>query len=160
MSDAHQADSGSTRVRHCRVSCCDCKPPARSMRRAERTLMPTFAAAPSCSHCFRCSMYLATCVRLMRLPGIATLPRFEECDSSHPQTHPGAQVTGQDSCRRPAKIIVVDQMPKSVGLPPLECCRGTNPNHAAICRPFAKFFASPTEATSAFAVIGPIPGTL
>src|SRR5438094_7820301 len=109
MSDAHQADSGSTRVRHCRVSCCDCKPPARSMRRAERTLMPTFAAAPSCSHCFRCSMYLATCVRLMRLPGIATLPRFEECDSSHPQTHPGAQVTGQDSCRRPAKIIVVDQ---------------------------------------------------
>src|SRR5205085_7147757 len=109
MSDAHQADSGSTRVRHCRVSCCDGKPPARSMRRAERTLMPTFAAAPSCCHCFRCSMYLATCVRLMRLPGIATLPRFEECDSSHPQTHPGAQVTGQDSCRRPAKIIVVDQ---------------------------------------------------
>ena len=79
------------------------------MRRAERTLMPTFAAAPSCSHCFRCSMYLATCVRLMRVPGIATLPRFEERDSSHPQTHPGAQVTGQDSCRRPAKIIVVDQ---------------------------------------------------
>ena len=71
-------DSGSARVRHCRVACCDGKPPARSIRRAERTLMPTFAATASCSNRFRCSMYLATCVRLMRLPDIGALPRFEE----------------------------------------------------------------------------------
>jgi hypothetical protein len=42
-------------------------------------------------------------------------------------------------------------------LPPDECCLGTKPSQAASCRPFAKFFASPTEATRALAVIGPIP---
>ena len=44
-------------------------------------------------------------------------------------------------------------------MPPLECCRGTIPNHAANCRPFLKVWASPTVATTAVAVIGPTPGT-
>lgn len=78
MSDIHHRDSGSGRVRHCRGSSFDGKPPARSMRRAERRLMPTFAAAASCFCSLRCSMYLATCVPLMRLPGIPTLPRLSE----------------------------------------------------------------------------------
>ena len=49
-------------------------------------------------------------------------------------------------------------MPNRVALPPLECCLGGKPNQAASCRPFAKLFPSPIEATSALAVIGPIPG--
>lgn len=49
-------------------------------------------------------------------------------------------------------------MPSSVALPPLECCRGTSPSHAASCRPFLKLCASAIEATSAVAVSGPTPG--
>ena len=49
-------------------------------------------------------------------------------------------------------------MPSNTGLPPLECCRGTNPSQAANCRPFLKARASPMLATKAVAVIGPIPG--
>lgn len=51
-------------------------------------------------------------------------------------------------------------MPNNTFLPPLECCLGTNPSQAAICHPFSKFLASPTVATSALAVIGPMPGNL
>jgi hypothetical protein len=52
-------------------------------------------------------MYLAT--RLMRLPGIRALPRpSKERDCIHPADRFRRQITGQDSCRRPAKIIVVD----------------------------------------------------
>src|SRR5208282_5284495 len=109
MSDPHHRDSGSVRVRHCRASCLEGKPPVRSMRRAERTLMPTFAAAASCSISLRCSMYLATCVRLIRLPAMPTLPRLpKKRNFSHPADRSRRQVTGQDSCRRPAKIIVAD----------------------------------------------------
>ncbi len=36
-------------------------------------------------------------------------------------------------------------MPSSVGLPPLECCRGTSPSQAATCRPLSKLFASPID---------------
>ena len=50
-------------------------------------------------------------------------------------------------------------MPSKVGLPPLECWRSTTPSHAANWRPLSKFFASPTLATMAVAVSGPIPGT-
>ena len=46
------------------------------------------------------------------------------------------------------------------GLPPLECCLGTNPSQAASCRPFLNSLASPTVATIALAVIGPMPGNL
>ena len=39
-----------------------------------------------------------------------------------------------------------------------ESWRGTKPNHAANCRPFLNVFASPMLATSALAVMGPMPG--
>ena len=45
-------------------------------------------------------------------------------------------------------------------LPPVECCRGVRPNHAARSRARAKALASPTAATSAVALIAPIPGTV
>lgn len=49
-------------------------------------------------------------------------------------------------------------MPSSVGLPPLECCRGTSPSHAAKSRPFRKACPCPIDATIAVAPSGPIPG--
>src|SRR2546428_469074 len=49
-------------------------------------------------------------------------------------------------------------MPSRRSLPPEESWRGTKPNHAASWRPFLNVFASPILATSALAVIGPIPG--
>lgn len=48
-------------------------------------------------------------------------------------------------------------MPSQVGLPPLECWRGTRPSQAASWRPFLKVVASPTAATHAVAVSGPLP---
>ncbi len=51
-------------------------------------------------------------------------------------------------------------MPSSVGLPPLECCRGTRPSQADSCRPLSKLFASAIDATSALAASGPMPGNL
>ena len=44
-------------------------------------------------------------------------------------------------------------------LPPEECCRGTSPNQDAMSRPFLKAVASPTAATRAVEMMGPIPGT-
>src|ERR1039458_5838699 len=49
-------------------------------------------------------------------------------------------------------------MPSRVVLPPEEFWRGTRPSHAANWRPLWKTFASPTLATNALAVSGPIPG--
>jgi hypothetical protein len=49
-------------------------------------------------------------------------------------------------------------MPSNVDFPPLGCWSGTSPIHAANFRPQLKQLASPIEATSAFAVMGPIPG--
>ena len=43
-------------------------------------------------------------------------------------------------------------------LPPLECCLGTNPSHAANCLLLLNSVAFPTVATMALAVIGPTPG--
>ncbi len=43
-------------------------------------------------------------------------------------------------------------------LPPLEFCRGTNPSHAARCRPLLKTDGSVTVAERTDAVIGPMPG--
>src|SRR5262245_45151431 len=43
-------------------------------------------------------------------------------------------------------------------LPPVECCLGTKPIHAARLRPDENIFQSPTSATSAVATIGPTPG--
>jgi hypothetical protein len=46
----------------------------------------------------------------MRLPGISTLLRLpKKRDCSHPADPTRRQITGQDSCRRPAKIIVAVQ---------------------------------------------------
>lgn len=42
-------------------------------------------------------------------------------------------------------------------LPPEESWRGTSPNQAASCRPLLNVRASPTLATNALAVGGPIP---
>src|SRR5215813_14529857 len=42
--------------------------------------------------------------------------------------------------------------------PPVECCLGTKPHHAAHCRPLVKPPTSPPAAISAVAVIGPTPG--
>jgi|GEM_PF-5740518 len=50
------------------------------------------------------------------------------------------------------------RIPSRLFLPPLECCRGTSPNHAASYLPLSKFLASPIEATITVAVRGPIPG--
>ena len=47
---------------------------------------------------------------------------------------------------------------QQVLLAPLKCCRGTRPSPAATCLPLSKFLASPMVATSALAVIGPMPG--
>ena len=48
-------------------------------------------------------------------------------------------------------------MPSSFDLPPVECCLGTSPSHAASCLPSSNFFAFPMVATNALAVIGPMP---
>src|SRR4051812_43656923 len=49
-------------------------------------------------------------------------------------------------------------MPLNRSLPPLECCRGTSPSHAANWRPFLNADGSGTVAAIAEAVIGPMPG--
>ena len=43
-------------------------------------------------------------------------------------------------------------------LPPVECCRGTSPSHAAKSRPRLKVSGDGASATSALAISGPIPG--
>jgi hypothetical protein len=46
----------------------------------------------------------------------------------------------------------------SLSLPPVECCLGAKPIHAARPRPDENVFQSPTSAISAVATIGPTPG--
>ncbi len=48
----------------------------------------------------------------------------------------------------------------SLGLPPVEYCRGTTPSHAANSRPLPKAAPLPMAATMAVATTGPIPGIL
>jgi hypothetical protein len=50
-------------------------------------------------------------------------------------------------------------IPSNSGLPPVECCRGTNPSYAAHSRPFLNVVASPPAATKAVAVKGPTPSS-
>src|SRR5262249_19895056 len=50
-------------------------------------------------------------------------------------------------------------IPSNSGLPPVECCRGTTPSHAANSRPFLNVVASPTAPTKAVAVKGPTPSS-
>src|SRR5262249_18365466 len=61
--------------------------------------------------------------------------------------------SSQRKCRLPCFEI-----PPSLCLPPVECCLGTNPIHAARLRPDENVFQSPTSATNAVATIGPTPG--
>ena len=51
-------------------------------------------------------------------------------------------------------------MPPSRSLPPVECCRGTSPIHAAKSRPDLKVLGSVTVEAMAVAPITPIPGTV
>jgi hypothetical protein len=46
----------------------------------------------------------------------------------------------------------------SLPLPPVDCCSGTSPIHAARLRPDRNAFQSPISATRAVATIGPMPG--
>ncbi len=50
-------------------------------------------------------------------------------------------------------------IPPSLFLPPLEYCLGVKPSHADMSRPLLNCVPLPTAATSALAVIGPIPST-
>src|SRR5262249_22043996 len=61
--------------------------------------------------------------------------------------------SSQRKCRLPCFEI-----PPSLCLPPVECCLGTKPIHAARLRPDENVFQSPTSATNAVATIGPTPG--
>src|SRR5262249_29529208 len=49
--------------------------------------------------------------------------------------------------------------PSSVVFSPVGCCRGTRPSQAAHWRPCLQSVASPTAATSAVAIRGPIPAS-
>jgi hypothetical protein len=49
-------------------------------------------------------------------------------------------------------------MPSSLALPPVECCCGTTPSHAANSRPLPKAAPFPMAATMAIATTGPKPG--
>jgi hypothetical protein len=80
------------------------------MRRAERTLMPTFAAAASCSSSFRCNVYLATvsgwCVcRAFPPPSTPEEARLKPLRRSIPGVRSPAKIVvvgRQDNCHRPA----------------------------------------------------------
>src|SRR5437764_6145494 len=50
------------------------------------------------------------------------------------------------------------EMPPRRALPPVECCRGTRPSHAANSRALANPLGSTTIAAIAVAMIGPMPG--
>gem|GEM_PF-2138258 len=50
------------------------------------------------------------------------------------------------------------EIPINLALPPVVTCRGTNPSHAARSRPLPKLLPVPTAATSAVAIVGPMPG--
>jgi len=78
------------------------------------------------------------------------IPRLALC-----HTHNGAGTMNQQ--RSQVRIAPLADASSSV-LPPLECCRGTNPSQAASWRAFLKLFASPIVATKALAVSGPMPG--
>jgi hypothetical protein len=49
-------------------------------------------------------------------------------------------------------------IPRSRGVPPVECSRGTNPSQAENWRPFVNGVASPIAVIRAVALTGPIPG--
>src|SRR5262245_44755549 len=83
----------------------------------------------------------------------ASQSRFVPCWRAYRMTAIAPATSSQRKCRLPCFEIL-----PSLSLPPVECCRGTKPIHAARLRPDENTFQSPTSATSAVATIGPTPG--
>ena len=79
--------------------------------------------------------------------------RFVPCCRAYRMTAIAPVTSSQRKWRLPCFDI-----PPSLSLPPVECCLGTRPIHAARLRPDANALQSPTSATSAVATIGPTPG--
>ena len=50
------------------------------------------------------------------------------------------------------------EIPPSLGLPPVVCCRGTRPSQAEKSRPRRKLSVGGAKACNATAVTGPMPG--
>jgi hypothetical protein len=84
----------------------------------------------------------------------ASQSRFVPCCLAYRMTAMAPATSSHRRYRLPCFDI-----PPSLSLPPVECCLGTKPIHAARLRPDANAFQSPTSATSAVATIGPTPGT-
>src|SRR6516162_1622424 len=83
----------------------------------------------------------------------ASQGRFVPCWRAYRMTAMAPATSSQRKCRLPCFEIL-----PSLSLPPVECCLGTKPIHAARLRPEVNSFQSPTSATSAVATIGPTPG--
>src|SRR5262249_24674055 len=83
----------------------------------------------------------------------ASHSRFVPCWRAYRMTAMAPVTSSQRKCRLPCFEIL-----PSRSLPPVECCLGTKPIHAARLRPDENVFQSPTSATSAVATIGPTPG--
>src|SRR6266511_2173037 len=83
----------------------------------------------------------------------ASQGRFVPCWRAYRMTAMAPATSSQRKCRLPCFEI-----PPSRSLPPVECCLGTKPIHAARLRPDENVFQSPTSATNAVATIGPTPG--
>ena len=61
------------------------------------------------------------------------------------------------SSRRMSRCPIFEMLPRTC-LPPVECCRGTSPTHAAKSRPRLKTSIGGAKVSIARAVIGPTPG--
>jgi hypothetical protein len=79
--------------------------------------------------------------------------RFVPCCRVYRITAMAPATSSHRKCRLPCFDIL-----PSLSLPPVECCRGTNPIQAARLRPDENAVQSPTSATKAVATIGPMPG--
>ena len=79
--------------------------------------------------------------------------RFVPCRLAYRMTAMAPATSSQRRYRLPCFDI-----PPRLSLPPVECCLGTKPIHAARLRPDANVFQSPTSAMRAVATIGPTPG--
>src|SRR5712664_1749160 len=83
----------------------------------------------------------------------ASQGRFVPCRRAYRMTAMAPATSSQRKCRLPCFEIL-----PSLSLPPVECCLGTKPIHAARLRPDENVFQSPPSAISAVATIGPTPG--
>jgi len=97
----------------------------------------------------------------------ATIARFIPRPSRSALTHrlngsdlvPDTRTTDRAPCTNSVRRCLSPRllMPIKRRLSPLECCLGTSPIQAAICRPFLNSLPSPTAAMTAVAVLGPTP---